>query len=288
VADTIVLTSDDAATFTWNEATDDNVYTLYVFKLSDNVRIGVTLQVGLEAADVCVSGVCSYSADPSDFDTGKYAWTVVADGVGAADVEASNGGIVFSVNIGDIELVVNGGFEVAGTTNAKAANWKGSKLTNDKRTCNNKGNGSNCALTFTGGTPVPMFKQVLNVAPYAIDGGESLTLSADISSSKAAPGIVVFVNIVYFDTTAGANNNGKDKLVINPTGLAKNTYTSLNNALTLDGAVKKATVVVQYRQTSGKLSVDNVSVFLTGNDVPRSGGAVLPLPGAPDGFRGNN
>lgn len=293
VADATLLTSDAAATFTWNEATDDNAYTLYVFKLSDNVRIGLTLQIGIEADDACVSGVCTYIADPSDFDSGKYAWTVVADGVGAADVEASNGGIVFMVNVGDIEMVVNGGFETAGATAGKPANWKGLRLTNDKRACTAKGNGSNCALTFTGGgVPAnPLFKQTLNFTPYVIVGGESLTISADVYASKTAPGAVVVLNIVYLDTTAGVNNNGKDKFVINPTGLTVNTYTSLTTNAVLDGDVKKATLIVQYRQPNGKLRVDNVSVLLTGDVAPRTdtrAGGVLPLPTAPDGFRGNN
>lgn len=287
VADAVLLTSDAAATFTWNQASDDNAYTLYVFKLSDNVRVGVTLQVGVEANDACASGICTYAADPSDFDSGKYAWTVISDGT--SSIEASNGGIVFNVNVGDIELVLNGGFEIAGATNGKPADWKGSRLTNDKRACSAKGNGSDCALTFTGGgVPTnPLFKQLLNFSPYAIAGGETLTISADVFSSKTAPGAVVLLNLVYVDPTAGVNGNGKDKFVINPTGLTPNTYTSLTTTGVLDGVVKKATLVVQYRQPNGKLRLDNVSVVLNG-EVVRATSNVLPLPSAPDGFRGNN
>ncbi len=286
VADTVILTSDAAATFTWNEATDDNVYTLYVFKLSDNVRVGESLQVSVEADEACVGGVCSYSAAPSDFETGTYAWSVVADGTGSADVEASNNGIVFAVNTGNIELVINGGFEIAGSTNLKAANWNGTKLSGDRRACTAKGNGSNCALTFKGNNPErSLFKQILNFAPYAITGGEIVTLSADIYASKGGPGTVVVLNITYVSPTDGVNGNGKDKFVLTPT-LTPNTYTTFSISGVLDGAVLKSDVRVLYRMTAGKLRVDNVSVTLTGDASPR--GAALPFPAQPEGFRGNN
>ena len=286
VADTVILTSEAAATFTWNEAADDNSYTLFVFKLSNSARVGVTLQVGVEADEVCISGICSYTANPSDFQTGTYAWSVVADGIGSADVEASNSGIVFAVNNGEIELVINGGFETAGSTVKRPANWIGKRLTNDKRTCTDKGNGSLCALSFTGGIPAnPLFKQVLDFTPYALVGGEAISLSADIFSSKPTPGTVVVLTIIYVSPTDGVNGNGKDKFILAPVGSTPNVYATYAVSGVVDGAVKKSDVRVQYRQTGGKLRVDNVSVTLTGDVTPR--GAALPFPSAPEGFRGN-
>nr|MCU0466008.1 ExeM/NucH family extracellular endonuclease [Anaerolineae bacterium] len=276
-----LLSSDAAATFTWTQAANSKAYTLYVFKLSDNVRVGVVLQAGIDASDACTGSSCTYTADPSDFDSGKYAWTVIADGVGSADVEASNGGLVFSVNTDEIELVENGGFELARANNPKRpVAWSVANLSLDRRQCNSRGNGSDCALSFRGNPgELSTFSQTLDFSSYAMTGGESISLSADIYTDRANPGRMVILTITYVDPTAGANNNGIDTLIIKPTGAPINTYITYAVDGVLDGEVASASVRVQYRKFAGTVRVDNVSVILSGDTAPRS--TVLPMPEAP-------
>lgn len=276
ITDVTVTTS-----ITWTDATDSKAYTLTLTKLSGDAPLGVVATVGVDASDACASGVCTYTLAANTLSNGGYEWTVIADGVGAADVTASNAPFTFTVDTETVqgtELVTNGGFELGRANNPKRpVDWEAANLTLDRRQCNGRGNGSDCALIFRGNeNELSTFTQTLDFTGFT---NESITLSADINTDRPNPGRLVILLITYVDPTAGAAGTGVDRFVLRPRGAATDTYITYTVDGVLDGEVASASVRVQYRKLAGTIRVDNVSVLVGGSGAPRS--TVLPMPEAP-------
>lgn len=274
---------------TWNAATDAAVYRVLVTQTSTNTRLGVYIDTAVETADVCAAGLCTYSVVGSI--PGQFSWTVVA--LGVADVEASNAPAFYTVILDNIELVSNGGFEVDTDTDDNPDGWVGSNLNGDKRKCGAKGDGSDCALQFKGDAGlVAKFKQPLADASLIL-ATDVLDISAAASVNRDNAGTFVIVKVNYASPTAGANGDGKDKVKLKLIGPAPTGYTTISDTLTAADDVTSAVVKVKYKLTSGKLFVDDVSVMLQAL-APRTrlgdGESldILPVPAAPDGFRGKN
>ncbi|MBW7879070.1 MAG: ExeM/NucH family extracellular endonuclease [Anaerolineae bacterium] len=274
---------------TWNAATDAAAYRVLVTQTSTNTRLGVYIDTAVETADVCAAGLCTYSVVGSI--PGQFSWTVVA--LGVADVEASNAPAFYTVILDNIELVSNGGFEVDTDTDDNPDGWVGSNLNGDKRKCGAKGDGSDCALQFKGDAGlVAKFKQPLADASLIL-ATDVLDISAAASVNRDNAGTFVIVKVNYASPTAGANGDGKDKVKLKLIGPAPTGYTTISDTLTAADDVTSAVVKVKYKLTSGKLFVDDVSVMLQAL-APRTrlgdGESldILPVPAAPDGFRGKN
>lgn len=101
-------------TFTWSASADATTYDLYVFRLSDNTRIGeVITDTGLTpVADsddlICTAQICTFTVPgPSfaNFTDGRYSWTANANNLDGA-TEATNGPLFFTFNTQPIQLVL--------------------------------------------------------------------------------------------------------------------------------------------------------------------------------------
>jgi hypothetical protein len=186
----------------------------------------------------------------------------------------------------DIELVVNGSLEDGkdGWTFSAGA----------KRKCNGFGDGSDCAFKLL---PKSNAKQRGVMGPifalHETAAGDVLEVSASIRTAKANRQRIVTVIIVYDDPTAGAANNGRDKFklfVEQPT----TGYQTFTENFILDGSARGGRVTVSNILAAGNLRVDDVSVWLIGSTrradtaETRSADGLLPLPAAPDNFRGSN
>lgn len=187
----------------------------------------------------------------------------------------------------DIELVNNGGLEGGGT------DWTFSA--GAKRKCKSFGfgDGSECGFKLNPKTNAqqrgvmgPIF------AANETGAGDVLQVSAAVNTKKAAKQRVVMVIINYVDPADGAKN-GKDKFKLF-VQQATAGYETFSENFVLDGEAKSGRVVVANTLTGGKLRVDDVSVLLLGSTPRanftevRSADGLLPVPAAPDSFRGSN
>jgi hypothetical protein len=182
------------------------------------------------------------------------------------------------------ELVSNGGFEDG------AASWALDDASSVR--CAGKGHDSDCALQLKATAKVTQaghMAGLLSSAPSA--AGDLLQISAYAKHKLPFRAALVSVTVAYASATAGKRGNGRDKLKLHIA--STNGYSSFSKLLTLDDMIIDGKVVIK-NSSSGKIFLDDVSVLLiaAGSGGPRAlppaANGVLPLPAAPDGFRGNN
>ena len=167
-----------------------------------------------------------------------------------------------------VEILVNGGFEIAGDSSKLAASWTAKNLTtNDKRKCNKDGKPpvaqqGTCAFQLKGDAGV---KSALKQKPSLVGtAGDTFTLSGWVNAKKLGTGGSIVAKVKYADGTKGTIN------LAMPTGTYA--YTKLANSLVLTGAPQK--IVVQVKApSSGKALVDGVSLLHT-----QSNGLLETLP----------
>ena len=276
-------------TFQWAESTGATSYDVYVSSLSTNTRLGETYTVSKNAADVCAAGVCSLASTElvANLEQGTYSWTVVASN-GSVETEASNGPNLFTVDLDGIELVANGSLEDG------SVGWTFS-ATSAKVKCKAAwGNNSDCALKLRPGTKAHQ-RGVMGpiLAATDTDAGNVLQVSAAVRTNKAAKQRVVMVVVKYVDLNLGAAGNGKDKfkLFVEQATVGYETFSA---NFVLAGEIYSGRVVVANTLATGTLRVDDVSVVLMPigtaprAEAPAEADGVLPVPAAPDNFRGSN
>ncbi len=273
---------------TWTEAADAASYTFYLFRISNNARqIGeVLVLTGTAASDSdaisCAAGSCALSVDASVqslLTDGTYSWTVVADGF----TEASNAPYTFKVNTGDIELLVNGGFESASVDAKTPDGWDIKNASGEKRKVNKpekpKSYSGDAFFLFKGkpGENSKIVQNVLDNTTVTLGAGDTLTASVYLNTKLNNPGKVL-VKVKYDDPTAGQKGNGKDKLNIPIT--ATTDYQQFTDSVDLAGSVKKVKFIIKFNQQSGKMFVDDASLIRNGLDVSAgfSDTRTLPLP----------
>lgn len=184
----------------------------------------------------------------------------------------------------DIELVVNGGLENGSTGWTFMAGAKRKCSAND---CTFKLRPS--AKAHQRGVMGPILAATETAA------GDVVQISADVRTKKASKQRVVMLVVKYVDPAAGAAGNGKDKFKLF-VEQATSGYETFSADFVLDGEINGGRVVVANTLSGGNLRVDDVSVILrpTGVRTPvdsaavRSADGLLPVPAAPDAFRGGN
>jgi hypothetical protein len=257
---------------TWTPSSDAETYNVYLMRISENTRVADILhEIGqTPEADgdplTCDTSVCTFTLDTSTElelanPEGQYAWNVEAVNV-TGITEASNGPYYFTVNIQPIELVVNGGFEAKSGTTPNQNPWVGVNQTTAKIRCNTTtktfSNTGECGFLLpAGGGGIAQ-----NVNHDLVLEGDILSLSVAVNTKVAPTGKVVILKVVYFDKTAGANNNGVDKRFINLNSTTTN-YTTFNAAdLIVDAPPKKVRVIVRYSGATKNILVDDVSLIV--------------------------
>ncbi|MBC8099807.1 MAG: S8 family serine peptidase [Armatimonadetes bacterium] len=189
-----------------------------------------------------------------------------------------------------VNMMLNSNIETASSLDPKMPDgWSGKNLTSDRMVCNKTGKppvaySGLCALRFKGsvGENSSMYQKPDATALVA---GDTLNLSVFVNTTVPAAGKVATVKVKYVDLTAGANNDGKDKLEVSLSA-ATTEYTEFTGVLTVDGTVAKLKISVGFSGESGKLYIDDVIVM----HMPGArlmGRGLLPMPGA-NKMGGNN
>jgi hypothetical protein len=281
VRDTALVTA-----ITWSASVNATTYQFVLFKLSDNTRLGVVLDLeGLTAASdadplTCDAIVCTLAVDASvqaALDNGQYAWTVFASNE-FGEEEASNSPFFFTVNEDNLELIENGGFEAKDAAGAPDLTpWVGKNLTGDKIKCNKETKtfsfAGDCAFQFKGGAGEnSKIQQNVNTTGL-VSEGDTLTFSGYVNTNIDAPGKVATVKISYVEADAGAGANGKDKIDVTLSA-ATGGYVPFSNSLVLDGTISKVKVQLVNKAASGKLYFDEVSLLA----VPAGNATATPEP----------
>jgi hypothetical protein len=280
----VIRDTADVTAITWELSNGAESYEFILLKTSDTVRLGEVLRVDVLAENCgATPGVCTLAvgADVQSLLTdGQYSWTVEAENTEGV-TEATNAPYTFTVSTSGVELVINGGFESLGADTKPVIDpWVLKNGSGDKVKCNKPEKPKffaytgECAWRFKG-TPGDKAKLTQNIDPSLVVAGDVLTLSAAITTN-VDPGKVAFLKIDYVDPTAGLNNDGRDKAVIELTGPTLNQdYEVFSVDLAVLDTPTKVKVMLKGKTESGKIYVDDVSVLA---QPTTGGGAVLPLP----------
>jgi hypothetical protein len=158
------------------------------------------------------------------------------------------------------EIISNGGFE--GADGAQVLAWKGKNLRGEKRVCDEVSaiDGVYLKVSFTGycaykfkGNAGAFGKLQQTINPVPLTVGESFVMQAHTTGKNIGAGLArVDLKAVYDDTT-------KEKFqLLLPSGTFD--YTPSTALQLLEKSPAKFKVSVLYAGTSGKLTVDNVSI----------------------------
>lgn len=278
--------------FEWSQAEDAVSYTLTLFQISNNARLGIVDTITNAAAELCAEGVCSLDYDLTGLDTGTYSWTVEASSLGGDGSEASNAAFVFTMNVDPVELVKNGGFEapVANPDAANPANWKRINPSGERRECRANKLPNNvsgvCAYKATGGPLATLTQNVANglLNKLKIAPGDTLTVNANVQAANPVPAKSKIRILLQFaggkKQTINVTLDAASGAVFAPI-TASSTEIGVNKAV-----VKKMTIQVV---SGSNFLIDDLSVILepvevvplaqgTGLD-----GTLIPLPESPAG-----
>lgn len=188
-AQRVVSLLGDLPKFAWTRSDEATDYTVDVYKLSGNVRVGLAFSATVDAG----AGELVLNDEQRALLTpGLYLWTVTAAN-SLGNIEAVNAGRTFTVypSAAEPNLVPNSSFEQK--PDRYVAYWDGGKpKAGDGRVCKNPGATGKpvaatgrCALRFTAGagkvsTYIISFRPATPIAP-----GETLTLSAAVRNVSA-------------------------------------------------------------------------------------------------------
>jgi hypothetical protein len=154
----------------------------------------------------------------------------------------------------NVEMLSNGGFEIAGSNNILAQNWKVNGLQKSKRVCNKPDKvlayTGLCAFRFNSVSGVSG-KLSQKVGAFGAIG-DVLTLRLWAKGKGLAQEVRINAKVVYQD-----NTNEKITLILN-TGTFD--YTEATDTLSLTGSATKAKVVFRMPTGGGKYWVDDVSL----------------------------
>ncbi len=171
---------------------------------------------------------------------------------------------------GNVELIVNGGFEtVSAADPSLPEGWEGKNLAGDKLKCNKEdktfANTGECALKFKGGVGEnASFKQM---APaFEVQPGETLSLSAYMWAKNVVPGANGVKVVVKYPTAEKL----KLQLSIDENSEA---YTLLTTAGVADETPDKVKVLIKSKSETGRTLIDDLSLIAGEPLAP-----LLPLP----------
>lgn len=248
--------------FSWIHAVGASEYTLQLWKISNNARIGETQEVTVDAAAICAAALCTQEITVNHGD-GVYVWTVIGRN-DFDDLEASNAGFLFTLDQNEIELVTNGSFEDG------LNGWTRLKPTGDKVICKEAvAYAGACAYRFKGSQrEASSIVQKVNLTGIEIGSGDTLTLNAYVKAGSAAAAAKIKVRVTY-----ATQGTPKGKLNL-PVGQTSG-YQLVTSSLPLTDQVKAIKLVMTHTSASGKLFVDGLSLKAASTTAP------LELPSAP-------
>lgn len=256
----------DLASFNWTPLTAATAYQLQVFHISGNIRFGTTLNITVPTTN-CDAANCAYglvSGDWALFETGEYAWTVVAATSGGP-VEAVNGPRYFNYSPQAVQFIANGGFE-----SGKINPWLPKDLTRDRVLVDVAQSYSGVASWFFKGSALEnsSVSQLYDVTYYNIQPADVVTLSFAYKASGPLLNGLVRVNVKYTDGT------GKKEIRALP---AVVDYVQVTEIIELTKPVKSLKVTLRNKSLKGgaKIYIDDVSLVLSGAVIRA---AALPFP----------
>lgn len=308
------------AGFTWRDNKDAGTYNLIVIEISNNnTRLGTVInQIGLTPESdgdglTCdfEARLCTYAPTAGELaalSEGTFAWTVFAVSPGGNPRESSDGAITFRINTGDIEMLINGGFEEFDTATGASIGWTVENATGDKVKCNKSSktftNFGECAFRFKGGIgESSALSQLVYDSLWNMTTGDFIQFEGILNAAALTQGdLTIILNVKYVDTGAP-----KDKAKYKPT---TGVYTDQPMAplnIGIDSAVAEIKVLIRHKADSGKIYLDELKLLLLAPGGPRDDGVrylpntripitgdspdglLLPPPPPPvDGFRGQN
>lgn len=177
-------------------------------------------------------------------------------GVGISDMNGCDGTFIPAASDQIDNLLVNGGFEVAGTAAGKPAGWTLKTITGDKRACNTTIKTltpyGKCVMSFKGGSGENAnISQNVDLTGLTFSTGEELRLYAMADGSSGASKLKLTVTAFYTDQP-------KNKTILSFNGNHP-ALTAQSQILTLtSGNVSKITVQIQHTSTGGTILLDRV------------------------------
>ncbi|MBK9124628.1 MAG: S8 family serine peptidase [Chloroflexi bacterium] len=264
-------------TFEWTASSDADTYT---FTVNDGASDIITI------ASLVTNSATLDAGQQAQLGIGSYTWSVTAYNTDG-NTTASNAPFGFDVTPEQAERLLNGSFETAGASESEAADWTGKLLTTkDKRVCgkpNFPATDGSCVFRFkfgVGASPSRNLSQT-HTAPAWGNTGEHLDLSVYAAAKNLTAGAKVIFNVKYTDDT-------KSKVTLDlPTG----TYAATEFTGDIDILLQVAKVKVKIKPgaATGSFWLDDMSMLWT-QAIPREvvRSDVLPVPVAPNGFRGKN
>ncbi|MBC8098088.1 MAG: hypothetical protein H7Y11_01480, partial [Armatimonadetes bacterium] len=271
-------------------------YGLVILKASNNPlnrELGIVFEISALTPNtdadglVCSTTVCTFTLSAelkALLSTGTYAWTALAASPGGQESEATNAAFMFSVNPGDLALLLNGGFELDAEADKIPDGWLGKNLTGDKRKCNKPGKviayEGECAFEFKGvAGEASKLQQKLTIDGLGLVNGDVLVITSYTQGKEALADVgSITLKVKYVNTTLPA-----DKLKQTLAG-GTYAYDESSGELTVDGEVDSVKVTLGYTGITGKLQIDGMSVTLKGNStrlgILTSAGdsGLIPLP----------
>lgn len=308
------------AGFTWRDNKDAASYNLVVIEISNNnTRLGTVInQLGLTPESdgdglTCDfnTRICTYTptaGELSALSEGTFAWTVFALSPAGTPRESSFGAITFRINTGDIDILVNGGFEEKDPVTGATIGWTITNPTGDKVKCNKPGkpvtNFGECAFRFKGSVGESSnIKQVVYDSNWYMIAGDVVQLEGILNAAALTTGDLKFkLKVKYSDP-----GQPSDKVKFKPLAGVYTDSPITPLTITLDGAVAEIEVKISNKAASGKFYLDELKLLLLAPAGPRidgirylpntripitgarTDGLLLPPPPPPvDGFRGQN
>jgi hypothetical protein len=244
--------------FTWEVSANAQTYELVIARKIEPPYIEILRLTGLtpqaDADGLICTATCALEltdAQKLNLIDGEYRWAVYANNQGLR--VRSNDQFDFVVAAGR-ELLLNGGFEVQGTTTKLAADWKLNKGTKDQRTCGTGAASGACFFNFTANASTSA--TLVQKLPGLGRKGDTLTLTTAIKTTKLKAGTGVLQVIVKYTT------GDKDKITLTAPSGTQNFALASAPPLVLRFPVANYKVKLQIRTGKGKMALDNVSLNL--------------------------
>lgn len=153
------------------------------------------------------------------------------------------------------ELVINGGFEIAGVDANTPSKWNQELLNTDRRVCGDKGyDGTDCAFRFSRNTTGAATKRLIRqkISLNTLKAGETLTFSAARRTQGFSGDGVIRITAYYADETQ------TQKQIVIPDG--NTAWELISRSLTFSQQPTKVLVMIRLLNAKGTAFIDQVSL----------------------------
>lgn len=254
---TVVADSGYITELTWESSASAASYDVLLIKTLGQVHVIEDTFTAVADADdlTCGLGTCVLRLDApvAPLENGDYVWTVTASN-GSTALNAPFNFTVDTANL--LELVSNGDFEEKTSANLPkkwtAAGLKSSIVLCESGVTHHEYQGL-CAFQFIGQAGLnASLTQNLPTAGIVIN--DRLTLRAAARLGLAIAGAEIKLQVTYTDNTKATR-----KITLSGGSILWEAHEA--DPITLTKAIKKAVVTLSYKGTSGKVTLDNISVI---------------------------